>query len=64
MYIECHGRGAPTVVLVSGARGPYDDWTHVIDSVREVVGAARKKACALGARNHGQCIKAEKLARR
>jgi hypothetical protein len=32
MYMECHGRGAPTVVLVSGARGAYDDWTHVIDS--------------------------------
>ena len=36
----------------------------VIDSVREVVEAARKKACALGFKNHGQCIKAEKLARR
>jgi pimeloyl-ACP methyl ester carboxylesterase len=35
MYMECHGRGAPTVVLVSGARGPYDDWTHVIDSKGE-----------------------------
>ena len=32
MYMECHGSGAPTVVLVSGARGPYDDWTHVIDT--------------------------------
>ena len=32
MYMECHGRGAPTVVLVSGARGAYDDWTHVIDA--------------------------------
>jgi pimeloyl-ACP methyl ester carboxylesterase len=31
MYMECHGSGAPTVVLVSGARGAYDDWTHVID---------------------------------
>ena len=36
----------------------------VIGSVREVVGAARKKACALGSKNHGQCIKAEKHARR
>jgi pimeloyl-ACP methyl ester carboxylesterase len=35
----------------------------VIDSVREVVEAARKKACALGTKNHGQCIKAEKHAR-
>ena len=32
MYLECHGKGSPTVVLVSGARGAYDDWTHVIDS--------------------------------
>jgi pimeloyl-ACP methyl ester carboxylesterase len=35
----------------------------VINEVREVVGAARKKACALGTKNHGQCIKAEKHAR-
>src|SRR5215217_191523 len=35
MYMECHGSGAPTLVLVSGARGPYDDWTHVIDSSGE-----------------------------
>ena len=32
MYLECHGRGSPTVVLISGARGAYDDWTSVIDS--------------------------------
>ena len=30
----------------------------VIKSIREVVGAARKKACALGSKNHGQCIEA------
>jgi hypothetical protein len=36
----------------------------VIDSVREVVGAARKKACVIGARSHGQCVKTEKLAHR
>jgi pimeloyl-ACP methyl ester carboxylesterase len=35
----------------------------VIVSVREVVEAVRKKACALGS-NHGQCINAEKQARR
>jgi pimeloyl-ACP methyl ester carboxylesterase len=35
----------------------------VINEVREVVGAARKKACALGVKNHGQCVKAEKHAR-
>ena len=35
----------------------------VINSVREVIEAARKKACALGVKNHGQCMKAEKHAR-
>jgi len=32
IYLECRGAGSPTVVLVSGTRGAYDDWTHVIDS--------------------------------
>jgi pimeloyl-ACP methyl ester carboxylesterase len=32
MYMECHGTGSPTVVLVSGFRGSHDDWTSVIDS--------------------------------
>ena len=36
----------------------------VIDSVREVVEAARKKSCALGVKNHGQCVKADKHAQR
>jgi pimeloyl-ACP methyl ester carboxylesterase len=36
----------------------------VIHSVRKVVVAARKNACPLGVRNHGQCIKAVKYARR
>ena len=36
----------------------------VIGSVREVVEAVRKKACALGTKNHGQCFKAVKHARR
>jgi hypothetical protein len=36
----------------------------VIDSVREVVGAARQKSCAIGAKNHGQCVEAEKHAQR
>jgi pimeloyl-ACP methyl ester carboxylesterase len=31
MYMECRGKGSPTVVLVSGFRGSYDDWTTVID---------------------------------
>jgi pimeloyl-ACP methyl ester carboxylesterase len=32
----------------------------VINQIRKVVGAARKKSCALGVKNHGQCAKAEK----
>ena len=36
----------------------------VIDSVREVVEAARKKSCALGVKNHGRCVKALKHAQR
>ena len=32
IYMKCRGKGSPTVVLVSGARGAFDDWTHVIDS--------------------------------
>ena len=26
MYVECHGRGSPIVVLVAGLRGSADDW--------------------------------------
>ncbi len=62
------------VSQVPGARhitdtesGHYIHWEQpqlVIDSVREVVEAARKKSCALGVKNHGQCVKAEKQARR
>ena len=36
----------------------------VISSIREVAGAVRKKTCTLEFKNHGQCIKAEKHARR
>jgi len=31
MYLQCRGTGAPTVVLVSGARGALDDWTYVAE---------------------------------
>jgi pimeloyl-ACP methyl ester carboxylesterase len=34
----------------------------VIRQIREVVEAARKKSCALGIKNHGQCVKADKHA--
>src|SRR5262245_26778171 len=30
MYLECRGRGSPTVVLISGTRGAHDDWTDLI----------------------------------
>lgn len=30
MFLRCRGSGTPTVVLVSGFRGAYDDWTHVV----------------------------------
>jgi pimeloyl-ACP methyl ester carboxylesterase len=36
----------------------------VIKQIREVVEAARKKSCALGVKNHGQCVKALKHAQR
>jgi len=32
IYLQCSGAGTPTVVLVSGTRGAYDDWTCVIDA--------------------------------
>ncbi|MFJ9591563.1 alpha/beta fold hydrolase [Streptomyces virginiae] len=31
IHVECRGTGTPTVVLVSGARGAADDWTHAAD---------------------------------
>ena len=47
--------------------GHYIHWEQpelVTAAVREVVEAARKKSCALGVKNHGQCVKADKQARR
>ena len=32
VYLQCQGRGSPTVVLVSGAQGAHDDWTDVADA--------------------------------
>src|SRR5262245_31888249 len=32
IYLQCSGTGTPTVVLVSGTRGAYDDWTCVINA--------------------------------
>jgi pimeloyl-ACP methyl ester carboxylesterase len=62
------------VSQVPGARhitdtdsGHYIHWEQpelVTNAVREVVEAARKKSCALGVKNHGQCVKALKQAQR
>jgi pimeloyl-ACP methyl ester carboxylesterase len=30
LYLTCRGNGRPTVILISGFRGAYDDWTHVV----------------------------------
>ncbi|MBS1863998.1 MAG: class A beta-lactamase-related serine hydrolase [Actinobacteria bacterium] len=30
LFLRCHGIGSPTVVLISGFRGGFDDWTHVV----------------------------------
>ncbi|MGZ9929530.1 alpha/beta fold hydrolase [Streptomyces sp. NC-S4] len=36
--LDCRGSGSPTVVLVSGARGASDEWTHVADAARPQAG--------------------------
>lgn len=33
MYMECHGTGSPTIVLVSGQRASADDWSITADGV-------------------------------
>ncbi len=37
IYLECHGTGSPTVVLISGTRGAHDDWTDLIGCVPTTV---------------------------
>src|SRR5207249_7413956 len=37
IYLECHGTGSPTVVLISGTRGAHDDWTYLIDPTSHAV---------------------------
>ncbi|MFG2486882.1 alpha/beta fold hydrolase [Streptomyces virginiae] len=34
VLLDCRGSGSPTVVLVSGAGGASDEWTHVVDAAR------------------------------
>ena len=55
--------GARLITTGSGHYIHQEQPRLVIDSVREVVKAARKKACTLEFKNHGQCIKASKHAR-
>ena len=31
VYMECRGKGRPTVVLISGYGGSHEDWTRVLD---------------------------------
>jgi hypothetical protein len=30
LFLACRGSGGPTAVLISGFRGAYNDWTHVV----------------------------------
>jgi pimeloyl-ACP methyl ester carboxylesterase len=34
MYMECHGSGTPTVVLISGAGGSANDWSRSLDPAK------------------------------
>jgi pimeloyl-ACP methyl ester carboxylesterase len=36
IYMECRGKGSPTVVLVSGYAGSHEDWTRVFDPGGEI----------------------------
>jgi pimeloyl-ACP methyl ester carboxylesterase len=36
MYMECRGKGRPTVVLISGYGGSHEDWTRVFDPGGEI----------------------------
>jgi pimeloyl-ACP methyl ester carboxylesterase len=44
IYLQCRGHGSPTVVLVSGAVGAHDDWTHVIDQARPEAAPQRSRS--------------------
>ena len=46
IWVECQGSGSPTVVLVSGAAGAHDDWTHVADAA-EPAGIPRPSPSAV-----------------
>jgi pimeloyl-ACP methyl ester carboxylesterase len=36
VYMECRGKGRPTVVLISGYGGSHEDWTRVFDPGGEI----------------------------
>ncbi|MFJ3960448.1 alpha/beta fold hydrolase [Streptomyces sp. NPDC090036] len=38
VLLDCRGSGSPTVVLVSGAQGASDEWTHVVDAAHPEAG--------------------------
>ncbi|WP_314242246.1 alpha/beta fold hydrolase [Streptomyces kutzneri] len=38
VLLDCRGSGSPTVVLVSGAGGASDEWTHITDAARPEAG--------------------------
>ncbi|MER6255757.1 alpha/beta hydrolase [Streptomyces sp. NPDC001584] len=38
VLLDCRGSGSPTVVLVSGAGGASDEWTHIADAARPEAG--------------------------
>jgi pimeloyl-ACP methyl ester carboxylesterase len=46
IYLECRGTGSPTVVLVSGTRGAFDDWTDLIDP-KTAAGATKASESAV-----------------
>ena len=36
VYMECRGKGRPTVVLISGSMGSHENWTQVLDPGGEI----------------------------
>ncbi|MFI5671445.1 alpha/beta fold hydrolase [Streptomyces sp. NPDC051704] len=45
--LECRGTGSPTVVLLSGAGGAGDEWTHVVDPAAPAAGLKPGAAAVL-----------------
>ncbi|MFE2125530.1 alpha/beta fold hydrolase [Streptomyces amritsarensis] len=49
VHVECRGTGTPTVVLVSGARGAADEWTHAVDPARPEAAPTPRRSAVLPA---------------